>query len=296
MAMDKRLSVLLIAMLSSGLIFTSLTCISTVQAESSITKPSVPEFTLRFVDNSYDVPPTFSTDPYTGKSVMAKDGYHVENKSIEVTIKNQPFTNYKDSQGNNIMLFYDVRWRGHFEDYWHEFSSANNYLVASSSLMDSGSLIYPNAPSTMLSYTLGENHNGNIPSIGDISAGGQVDFQVQAFIGYYTTIQGTPDPLFHRNTEQHVFTGEASGWSKTQTITIDDGISTTTPNTTPSQSSPTSVASVNPTSMPDQSGPQSVSELSMGLDWVEVAVLMLLGAIVALLVAVVVLLRGRRHD
>ncbi len=35
---------------------------------SSIPKPSIPEFTLKFLDNSYDVPPTYGIDPYTGKT------------------------------------------------------------------------------------------------------------------------------------------------------------------------------------------------------------------------------------
>ena len=34
----------------------------TVQAESSITKPSVPEFTVKLIDSSYDVPTTYSID------------------------------------------------------------------------------------------------------------------------------------------------------------------------------------------------------------------------------------------
>jgi hypothetical protein len=39
-------------------------------------KPSVPEFTVKLVDNSYDVPPTQTTDPYTGTKTIP--GYHVK--------------------------------------------------------------------------------------------------------------------------------------------------------------------------------------------------------------------------
>ena len=64
------------------------------------TKPAVPEFTLKFSDDSYgySVPPTYSIDTFTGKNVTTQVGYYtyVENKSVEVTIKNQPFDNYKD--------------------------------------------------------------------------------------------------------------------------------------------------------------------------------------------------------
>jgi hypothetical protein len=58
----------------------------------SIPKPSVPEFTLSYSDKSYSVPPTYDIDPYTGKSIITQDGYYVKNASVEVTIKNQPFT------------------------------------------------------------------------------------------------------------------------------------------------------------------------------------------------------------
>ena len=33
----------------------------------SIPKPSVPEFTLKYVDNSHNVLPIYGVDPYTGK-------------------------------------------------------------------------------------------------------------------------------------------------------------------------------------------------------------------------------------
>jgi hypothetical protein len=140
-----------ILLLIADLLASSLITVDFVLA--SIPKPSVPEFNLKFVDNSYDVPSTYSPDPYTGKNVMTQAGYHVQNKSLEVTIKNQLFTNYKDATGNNIMLYYDVSWKGHFEDYWKSFNSTKQmYLVASSSLMADNILVYPNSPSTVLSY------------------------------------------------------------------------------------------------------------------------------------------------
>lgn len=273
-AIKKGFSAFLIAILSSGLILTSF---GVVHAESSIIKPSVPDFTLKLVDHSYDVPPIYSKDPYTGKNVMTSAGYHVENKSIEVTIKNQPFTNYKDANGNVIMLFYNVRWKGHFEDYWHTLSidlrshinSTALPLVASSSLMADNVLVFPNAPFTVMSYALGENPQYT-PSIGNVSAGGQIDFQVQAFIGYHTTLQGAPSQFSPRIPEYQVFTGESSGWSDTQTLTID--------------SNSASSDSQNPTASSDQSG----------LNWTEIALFTALGVIVVLVIVVVALVRRRR--
>jgi len=221
-------SAFLTVILICGLILVSAIRFDTVQAStgaSGIPKPSVPEFTLKLVDHSYDVPQSYSIDPYTGKSVMTEEGYHVENKSIEVTIKNQPFTNYKDAKGNTLMLYYDIRWKGHFEDHWRSFNSTNQmYLVASSSLMADNVLVYPNSPSTVLSYGLGGNNGSDVYSerLDEISAGGQVDFQVEALIGYYTKVYDTPVPGIpgSQHPYHYEFTGESSGWSETQTITI----------------------------------------------------------------------------
>lgn len=61
--MSKGSAVILLAVLIISIIITSgFVCASTA-------KPSAPEFTLKYVDNSYDVPPiaTSTIDPYTGK-------------------------------------------------------------------------------------------------------------------------------------------------------------------------------------------------------------------------------------
>ena len=80
--------ILLTAMSSLSLIM-----VKPANAQSTL-KPYVPEFTLKYLDNSYDVPPTYGTDPYTGNNVTTQAGYHVQNESVEVIIKNQPFTSY----------------------------------------------------------------------------------------------------------------------------------------------------------------------------------------------------------
>jgi hypothetical protein len=40
--------------------------------EASILKPSVPEFAVKYVGYSYDVPPTYGIDQYTGEPVITK--------------------------------------------------------------------------------------------------------------------------------------------------------------------------------------------------------------------------------
>ncbi len=57
-ALNKTFSIVLIALMFSGLI---LSAIGTVHSDSSIPKPSVPQFTIEIIDSSYDVPPTTSS-------------------------------------------------------------------------------------------------------------------------------------------------------------------------------------------------------------------------------------------
>jgi hypothetical protein len=68
--MNRRIALVLILILTAS----SLIVVKTAPASASIPKPSVPEFTLKFVDYSYDVPPTYGIDPYTGKVVMTNTG------------------------------------------------------------------------------------------------------------------------------------------------------------------------------------------------------------------------------
>ena len=114
--MNKKspLSAFLTAILIAGLVLASAMRLGTaqastgaVQAESSIPKPSVPEFTLKYVDNSYDVPPktTTSTDPYTNEiTTTTIPGYHVENRTVEAVIKNNVGASYYNFRIKDIFL------------------------------------------------------------------------------------------------------------------------------------------------------------------------------------------------
>ncbi|MDR2707214.1 MAG: hypothetical protein LBB87_00480 [Nitrososphaerota archaeon] len=88
-------------------------------------KPSVPQFTVKLVDDSYDVPPstTTVTDPYTGKESIVNDpGYHISDRTIECSIKNQPFTLYeKENAYTPPALYYKIQFKGHFEEKWDTF-------------------------------------------------------------------------------------------------------------------------------------------------------------------------------
>jgi len=196
--MGKCAALLLIVVLTvSSLILVNL-------ARASITTPSVPEFTLKLADHSYDVPPstTTTTDPYTGKqTVITHPGYHVQNRTIEVTIKNQQFTPYSIDNQHTIYLFYNVSYKGHYAGDWMYYPSGSYGRNSNAATR---------IPQSTSDYTV-------VPFSAPTE--GQMDFRVQTQIGYYTESQlyyalpGAPFSIY-------TFIGEVSGWSNTQTITI----------------------------------------------------------------------------
>ena len=208
----------------------------------SIPKPSVPTFTVKYVDNSYDVPPvtTTTTDPYTGENqtVTIQDGYHVDNRTMIFNIKNQPFTSYNDSSGNYIDFYYNFRYKGHFGTEW-------SYYPFNPSGVSNG--FYGGIDFIPFTYYPASNYEFTVTSINintlSIPDNGQVDFQVQAQLGYITdTSSAYASRVFGA---VYNFTGESSDWSNTQTVTI--GQTSTSPLTSPNQTlspAPTSTPTV----------------------------------------------------
>jgi hypothetical protein len=194
--------------------------------------PSVPEFTLKYIDHSYDVPPTYAVDPFTGNKYTTQEGYRVENGSIEITIANQPFSSHRDANGNNVLLFYDVQCRDNFGDYWRDLIDlgCTTYRVADNAIISVNSKV------TIISFGLGEsNPLGYVPWLGSVAVGTIMDFQVQAFIGYYAA-QGSVDTSSGSNVQSLSFVGQSSGWSFEQTIAIpeeDPATDEITPSPTP---------------------------------------------------------------
>lgn len=153
----------------------------------AISKPSVPEILdISFSAHPYDVPPVTSIDPYTGKNITTQAGHRVENKTIDFTVKNQP---YSESEGK---LYYQVGYKGHYGDGWSSFfqpisASSGDYTVLA------------------------------IPS--DILSGppeGKMDFRIRAGIGHVASYE------YFMGTYIYELHGEKSDWSSIQTIAIGD--------------------------------------------------------------------------
>jgi hypothetical protein len=192
----------------------------------SIPKPSVPEFTVELVDHSYDVPsydvpPTYGIDQYTGENVTIAEGYHVEgyhveNKTIDITVTNQPFT----SPDEYTHFGYNVRVKGPYGEHWTELYP---YTVSQEV-----------GPWNLRFQSASENTVISIPQ--DYPSGGTVEFQVEAVIAI-----GHP----FLNTNFGYWEYSTSGWSETQTITIPTPTPSPTASPTPT-STPTSTPSHEP--------------------------------------------------
>ena len=209
----KGFSILLVIILAVS----SLMIIESTNA-MSIPKPSVPEFSVGYVDDSYYVStPSTITDQHGNSRVV--QGY-VENKTVEFSIKNQAFTPYTIpnnssdpyNTGQTVNLMFNIRMKRTLDSNW-------TYITH----LSDGYLKQSDTNFTIASYQLDYLFPSNIPY------GTAVDFQVQALIGYVHRY-----PIINSET----FNGTESDWSNTQTITIPETSTSTSPNPTPTPTIP----------------------------------------------------------
>jgi len=248
--MSKLLALMLFALLAVS----SLVMVGSVFAQS-IPKPSVPEFTLKYVDNSYDVPATYSTDPYTGEEVLVEPAHRVNNGTIDLWITNQE---YAYSNGSTFHVFYLVQTKGHYEEQWvFATPTFDTHLLSSDS--DERGVFIENTPHqsdseyTVLSFSAV--YPPHYPSYTNWTyhPGSRVDFQVQTVIGHeskYFVLNPWLQfqPPYTGYYETGIIFDITSDWSDTQTIT------------TPESQTPTSSPAITPTpyqepQQTDQLGP-----------------------------------------
>jgi len=198
--MSKRVTLLLIAILTVS----SLLMFKTAPASASTT-PSVPEFTVKYVDASYDVPPktTSITDPYTNETTTKTIlGYHVEKRAIEVTIENNLGASY-----------YNFRYKGRYSGEWSYYPSDPD-SVRGYNHYDAFSVPCQASASDYSVITL-----HFLPD--SIPEGGEVDIQVQAIFGNYDAVPYGHVIYVGGPTYDFYFTGTTSDWSETVTFTYD---------------------------------------------------------------------------
>ncbi|MCW3996087.1 MAG: hypothetical protein NWE98_08080 [Candidatus Bathyarchaeota archaeon] len=235
-------------------------------ASASLSKP---EFTVQYVDHSYDVPPTYGKDAYTGQTIIVSGGYHVDNRTIDVTIRNQPFASYNAS-GHMTQLYYNVRSKGHFEDW-------NGASVRTVNAFEASASGY-----TVVSINI---------AYWSVREGGQIDFQVQAIAGYPAADAAYCGSI-------HFTTVEEGPWSDIQTITIGSAslpsptvqpyVPFPTPDNTWEQNSPT-LPPAEPTENPIM--PNMQSGVLLGVDFERMALIIMVVAVVVMALSMVVLWR-----
>jgi hypothetical protein len=180
-----------------------------------IPKPSVPEFTLKYVRASYSVT---TIDPYTGASTIQQK----DNSTIEITIKNQLFTYFFNN--TNYYLYYNIAYQGHFEKgNWTDLYYYHNYIPSSSDFI-------PN----MLPQT--KNSEYTVTSIpANFPANAQVDFEVQAIEMHDGQVYYIPHLGMQEVSDPGIVLGQTSNWSNIKTINLtDNSVSvSTSPSPTP---------------------------------------------------------------
>lgn len=238
--------------------------------ENGIPKPSAPEFTIKLVDRSYDVPLTYTnqTDPYTGKmTTIVNGGYRISNRTMELWIRNQEYAP-SEVGGISYALFYNVTFKGHYTDKW-QIAYADYSPRATNS----------EYTVLILGYGTERGPTFDMPQLGELVAGSQIDIRLQALIGTFIEAQNPPSQFgepYH-----YEFVGEKSSWSNTETINIPALISSSTPSTSPSDN-------------PKASGQTDTQTLSYsGFNLTEIALFASLG-VIGVILTVITLMHRRK--
>ncbi len=282
-AIKKSFPFLLILILAAP----NLTILQAAYGQTS--EPAVPEFTVKYVNLSYYVPPTYGVDQYTGNTIVTQDGYNIDNRSLQFTIKNQPFTPYTDSNGNQANLYYNFRIKGAYGTDWDYTPFALNGVTTSRY----GGMFGGN--STESPADLGQSHSGyttitiQIPGVYRVPAGAKLEVQAQAIVG-------SMEPSDYMMAGHvYVFAGQYSEWSNTQTVIVTDGESTT--QIQPTQTTPTTNTTIPPISEPSSTStpmPQAPNK-NTNPTTVPLATFVAVTATLSLIIIAMSLLYHRKH-
>jgi hypothetical protein len=197
------------------MILSSIIVVGTSTASGPLPKPSIPEFTLKYVDRSYEAPSaTISTfNQYNNQTTTTTvPGYQVQNLTIDLTIKNQHIPPTID--GNKSYLLFWVRLRGHY-------SNGDDWIYPFRDAIDA----YPrqsNSDYTVISLPTSYNYGANTESLQSLQLGDKIDFQVRAILAYGFNYSLNAFLPIYSYDYKSVAT---SDWSNTQTLTISENAS-----------------------------------------------------------------------
>jgi hypothetical protein len=219
--MGKYLCLCLIAILAASSLL-----IAIPANAQQMSKPSVPEFNLNYTEHHYGTPSktTSTMDPYTGQTTTTTEpGQYIEWHTLYIKIKNQPFIPFQDNSGKDVNLFFNVSYKGYFEEQWNDYPPYNG---STQEAWNYNGWFYEQIGSqdTVIFFNY-------------LPKEGKIDFRVEAHIGYYNVTQIYP-PNDPRPYYTYQFIGQSSGWSNAQTLNLADGSVTTGTSLTPSTSVP----------------------------------------------------------
>jgi hypothetical protein len=182
----------------------------------SITKPIVPQFSVTFVGLWYD------------STALA------DNRTLVFTIKNQPFTPYNNSDGNEIGLYYNFRVKEHFGSQWYYYPfGPNGHSTWLYGIFDYDNLSGPFFNSSNTENTTAYVNFFSFFDAYTFPSNSQLDIQVQAQVGHisldYTGLMAGSG---------YNFTGSSSDWSNSHTITLTEGSTSTDISSSPYPTSP----------------------------------------------------------
>ena len=212
--------------LAESSVYALIMILTALSFESTAATPyPVPEFAVAYVDNSYDVPPSYGVDEFTGKTVIKQEGYHVDAKSVVFIIKNQPFAAYTNIEGDQINLYFNFRYKGHFGTEWRYYPFSDTgygtikYSCTFFSLTDETPEISQSSDDyTEKAFPLSFLFSGNTPTSGD-----EVDFQVQTLVGH----------IDYEGDGYYSFSGEYGSWSDVASLKVGSSQVTVAPSVSP---------------------------------------------------------------
>jgi hypothetical protein len=160
---------------------------------------------VKYVDHSYDIPITYTIDPYTGENVQSGGG-HLVNKTIDITIKNQSFESKVNS--TTYQLYYKVQYKGHFEENWKTLKIWGIHPVTHS-LLDS-CVPQSESQTTIISYH---------PDFPDSA---KIDYRVQAVLAHNGSMRVNDHWMVPEmgDWKTALVSDVSSEWSSTQTVTL----------------------------------------------------------------------------
>ena len=238
----KSLAYLLIGVMLAS----SLLMVQSSSAQSTI-KPDVPEFKIMLVKHSYDSAPVTSINPFTGETTT-QPSVHREWVTVDIVITNQNLpeleqdTNYSFYSYNGLM--FNARYKGQYTDNWTNVTALiEPYLAHTSGYKYS---IYSLMLNNAVDFSSLEIGSGVRPQgLIQVPLNCTVDFQVEALYGKSYLVKTVPFGKI-------VFNGQESGWSSTQSITINEADAVSGPIANPAVAitTPTPASTPSPTPNP----------------------------------------------